>query len=288
MRSRLSLVLLLAATACSSGSSGTAQQALNVQTTAPSDVVVTTGPAPATRRPPAVIGGGGPTARATAGPSTSSPAAAAPVAPLSTRAPGTVAAQKATAPGVYTLDETGTVTLGDPGTPQDASGSTTLTVDPLRGGVQHSTLRSDNTGDTAEDLLVRSTGTYIASLKLSSPAFTKELRPQPAVLLVPDPAKVGTAWSWQATSTDGKTTATATNKITGTQTLTIGGTRVLCAVVQTRLVLSGDVDYTTDITVSWSPDYRLPVKTHATGKGTYNGFPFRTDITATMRSVKPA
>ena len=225
---------------------------------------------------------------ATAGSSAAQPASAPPVKPLSTKAPGTVAAQKATAPGVYTLDETGTVTLGNPGTPQDASGSTTLTVDALKNGVQHSTLHSDNTGDTEEDLLVRSTGTYAASLKLTSPAFTKEFRPSPAVLLVPDPAKTGSAWSWNATSTDGKTTAAATNKISGSQTLVIGGTKVLCAVVQTHLVLAGDIDYTTDLTTYWSPEYRLPVKTHATGKGSYNGFPFTTDITSTMRSVKPA
>jgi hypothetical protein len=225
---------------------------------------------------------------ATAGTSAGHPASAAPVVPLSTTAPGPVAAQKATAPGVYTLDEKGTVTLGNPGTPRDASGTTTLTVDALKNGVQHSTLHSDSTGDTEQDLLVRSTGTYAASLKLTSPAFTKEFRPSPAALLVPYPAKTGSTWSWKATSTDNKTTASVANKISGTQTLTIGGTTVVCAIVQTHLVLTGDIDYTTDLTTYWAPEYRLPVRTHATGRGSYNGFPFTTDITSTMRSVRPA
>jgi hypothetical protein len=278
----LALTGQLALTACSSGSGG--DQALEAPTSTPTATADVSAPvasqAPTGRSTPS------PASAATADTTTTAPTSAPPVAPLSTKAPGTVAAQKATAPGTYTLDDTGTVTLGNPGTPQDASGTTTLTVGALTNGVQHSSLHSDSTGDTEEDLLVRSTGTYVASLKLSSPAFTKELRPSPAVLLVPDPATVGSAWSWQATSTDGKTHAAASNRIGSTQTLVIGGTKVVCAVVQTHLVLTGDVDYTTDLTTYWSPDYRLPVKTHSTGKGSYNGFPFSTDITSTMRSVK--
>ncbi len=208
--------------------------------------------------------------------------------PLTTAAPGTTATQEATASGVYTLDSSGTVTLGNPGTPQDASGEATLTVNPIRGGVQHTTLHSDSTGDTEQDLLVRDTGTYAASLKLTSPAFTKEFRPSPAVLLVPDPAKVGTAWSWSGRSTDGKTTISATNKVVRQETLTIGGVKVACAVLSTKLVLSGDIDYSADLTTWWSPDYRLPVKDRSVGKGSYNGFPFSTDITAVMRSVTPS
>ncbi len=287
VRNQLALAVLLAVTACSAGSADSTEQALDSPTATPSVVATTT---PSASAKPLVPGGtdGNAVASATAGTSTSRPASSAPIAPLSTKAPGTVAAQKATSPGVYTLDEKGTVTLGDPGTPQDAAGTTTLTVDPLTNGVQHSTLHSDSTGDTEQDLLVRSTGTYLAALTLTSPAFTKEFRPAPAVLLIPDPATTGTAWSWKAISTDGKTTAVATNKVTGTQTLTIGGTKVLCTVVQTRLVLSGDVDYATDLTTHWSPEHRLAVKTHSTGKGSYNGFPFTTDITSTMRSVKPA
>lgn len=208
-------------------------------------------------------------------------------APLSTTAPGQPAAQQATAPGSYLLDTSGTITYGSPGTPQDAKGTQTLTVSALKAGLQHSTLHGDQ-GDTDEELLVRDTGTYVASLKLTSPAFTKEFRPSPAALLVPDPATVGATWSWSGTSTDGKTTARASSKIARLETVTIGGRKVPCAVLLTHLVLSGDITYAADVTTWWSPDYRLPVKDHTVGKGQFGAFPFQTDISTLMRSVTPS
>ena len=206
---------------------------------------------------------------------------------MTTKAPGKPAVHKATAPGTYTLDASGTVTLGAAGTPRDASGTPTLTVSALRGDLQHSTLHGDQ-GNTDQDLLVRDNGTYGASLKITSAAFTKEFRPAVALLLVPDPATVGSAWSWSASSTDGKTMARATNRVERAQVLTIGGRAVPCAVLVTHLVLSGDVTYDAQITTWWSPDFRLAVKDHTVGQGSYNGFPFKTDITTVMRSVTPS
>jgi hypothetical protein len=205
--------------------------------------------------------------------------------PATTRATAAAAALQGTAPGTYTSDTSGSVTIG--ASKQDAAGTQTLTISALRGGTQHSTVHGDQ-GDTAQDLVVRPTGTYLASLTLTSPAFTKQFRPSPAALLVPDPAKPGAAWSWSATSTDGRTTAEATNRITGTQAVTVGGRPVATAVVQTHLVLSGDLTYTADLTTYWSPQYRLPVKDRTVGKGTYSGIPFATDITSLLRSVTPS
>jgi hypothetical protein len=195
------------------------------------------------------------------------------------------ATQKATAPGTYTLDASGTVTFGT--TSQDAAGTQTLTVARLAGNVQHSTMHGDH-ADTEQDLLVHDTGTYAASLKLTSPVFTKEFRPSPAVLLVPDPAPTGVSWSWSAMSTDSKTRVRAGNQVLRTETVTIGGKKVSCAVLLTHLALSGDVTYSADITTWWSPDHRLPVKDHAVGNGTYGGIPFKTDIATVMRSVTPS
>lgn len=285
VRTRLAVLTVLALTACSSG--GGAQKSLDVT---PSPGQTTLSPGASKGATPTLAPGSvaAPIPGVTASTSTGTAASAPPVRPLSTVAPGKTAAQEATAPGVYTLDSSGTVTLGNPGTPQDASGEVTLTVDPIKDGVQHSTLHSDSTGDTVQDLLVRDTGTYAASLKLTSPAFTKEFRPSPAVLLVPDPARVGASWSWSGRSTDGKTTVSTTNKIVRPETLTIGGQKVACFVISTRLILAGDVDYTADITTWWAPEHRLPVKDRAVGKGSYNGFPFSTDITGVMRSVTPS
>ena len=292
MRARLSVLSVLLIAACSSGGGSTDKQSLEATatptpstsasseaTTAPTSAATTAAPQTAA----STATGTGTTTGSTTGGSGSTTAK-----PLATTAPGKTAATKATPAGTYTLDAKGTVTLGNPGTPQDVNSQSTLTVDPIKDGVQHSTLHSEESGDTDEEVVVRDTGSYAASLKLSSQAFTKEFRPDPPVLLMPDPAVVGKAWTWSATSTDGKTKADATNKLVRTETLNIGGAKVATVVLQTHLVLSGDVDFTADITLWWAPDHRLPVKERTVGKGSYNGFTFTTDITATMRSVTPA
>lgn len=286
MRTPLLLIVPLALlAACSSGSS--APQSL--------DATASAGPtatAAAPTRPTGAPTSAGTASTGTQGGTGSTPAAAGgtsaetTAAPLSTRAPGRTAASKATAAGRYTYSSSGTVTVG--ATPQDASGTQTLTITPLRSGVQHSTLHSDASGDTEQDVVVRDTGSYGASLKLTSPAFTKEFRPATPVLLVPDPAAVGRRWSWSLTSTDGATHATATNELVRTESLTIGGARVATVVLQTHLVLSGDVSYDAQLTTWWAPDYRLPVKTHTVGKGRYGTIPFKTDVTAVMKSVRPS
>jgi hypothetical protein len=284
VRTPLALCLPLAVLALSGCSSSDGKDSAAALAARPS----ATGSPAATSAPRAVAGTTAPaasnqTTRATAAATaTSGPTTAR---ALTAQAPGKPAVSKATAAGTYTYDSSGKVTFGT--TPQDASGTSTLTVSPLAGDRQHSTLHSD-TGDTEQDLLVRDAGTYGASLKITTAAFTKEFRPATAVLLVPDPARVGAAWSWSGTSTDGATKATAANKLVRTETLTIGGVQVPCVVLQTRLVLSGDIDYTADITTWWAPSYRLPVKDHTVGKGSYSGIPFSTDITQVMRSVRPS
>ncbi len=287
MRTPLALIVPLAlVAACSSG--GGDKQSLETTTT-PTTAATSAGPTPtspgvpntATTKAPGATATSAATTATTAGTTTST----APVAPLSTKAPGTTAPSKATAPGDYTYSSSGTVTIGT--TPQDAKGTQTLTVSPLKNGIQHSTIHSDSTGDTEEDVVVRDTGSYAASLKLTSPAFTKEFRPAVPVLLMPDPAAVGKTWSWSVTSTDGATHASATNKLLRKETLAIGGKQVATVVLQTHLVLSGDVTYDAQLTTWWAPDYRLPVKTHTVGKGMYSGIPFKTDVTAVMSSVAP-
>ena len=282
MRARLSLLSLVLLAACSSGGDGEEQSlsATPTPTTAAS-TAPTAGPGATTK--PDTAGAPSASAAATGGATSGGTGGGtAPAKPRATTAPGRPAAAKATAPGTYTYDATGTVTLGNPGTPQDVDGEQTLEVSPLKGDVQHSTLHTEQGGDTEQDLVVRDKGTYAASLKISTGADTREFLPDPPVLVMPDPATVGAAWKWAADSTDGKSHVTADNRLTKKETLTIGGKQVVA------FVLTGDVQYTADLTTWWAPDYRLPVKTRSVGKGSYNGFAFATDITATMRSVTPA
>jgi len=270
---------LVLVAACSSGGSGRHAQSLSASSSPTPVIAVTTQAAaaqPTTSTPAA--------ARSTTAAGASGAAVTA--APLSTHAPGKPAASKATPAGTYTYTTSGTVTAG--AKPQDASGSQTLTVSPLKNGLQRSTLHSDDTGDTIEDVVVRDAGSYGASLTLTSPAFNKEFRPATPVLLLPDPAGVGRSWSWSATSTDGKTHIATTNKVLRKETVTIGGAPVQTVVLQTHLVLSGDVNYDAQLTVWWAPSDRLPVKNHTVGKGNYGGIPFQTDITAVLQSVKPS
>jgi hypothetical protein len=290
VRTRLALAVplaLLAVSACSSsGDDGT--QTLDSTPSPGASAVTTTAPASeATTAPP--VTGGQPSGAASAGTTTQAPAATtgstAAVPPLSTKAPGTTAPSKATRAGVYTYTSSGTVTVG--ATPQDASGTQTLTVGPLRNGIQHSTLHSDDTGDTEQDIVVRDAGSYGASLKITTPAFVKEFRPDPAVLVMPDPAVIGKAWSWSATSTDGATKAKADNKLVRKETLTIGGLQVETVVLQTHLVLSGDFSYDAQVTLNWAPAYRLPVKQRTVGTGMFGAFTVKSDVTAVMKSVQP-
>jgi hypothetical protein len=194
------------------------------------------------------------------------------------------AATTSTAAGTYTYDNTGTVTAG---TPRDASGTSTLTVDPPAGSRQHTRLAGDQSS-TDQDTVVRPSGTLLARLAMTNPAFSKEFRPPAPVLLVPDPADPGKAWHWSMTSTDGKTTATVTARVVRRETLTIGGRPVTTSLVTSTLRLTGDVSFTAQAQTWYDAAHRLSVKDHTKGSGTVSGLHFTTDITSVLRSLTPS
>jgi hypothetical protein len=203
-----------------------------------------------------------------------------------TTAPGRTAPSKATPAGTYTYDASGSQRTGAYSSP--VSGTSTLVVSVSRAGRQTSTLHNAQ-GDTQQEILVRDAGSYLADLRIKAPGLPqKEFAFAKAVLLLPDPARVGASWSWGGRSTDGKTAVTTTNRVVRTETLTIGGKAVRTVVLQTHLVLSGDIDYTSDLTTWVAPSLRLPVKDHAVGSGRAYGVPFSFDITDVMRSTTPA
>lgn len=276
------VVLPLAlATACSSSE---AEPEAAAQPTGKA-TAISSGPAASSAAPRATAGAGGASAGATSG-ATAGTTSQAPVAqPLATQAPGKPAASKATPAGSYTYDTSGTITYG--AIQQDASGSSTLQVTAVKDGVQTSTLHADR-ADTDQTVLVRDAGSYLAELHLATPLFDKTFRPSPAGLLLPDPATVGKAWSWSATSTDGTSTVKTQHKVVRTETLTIGGKSVQTVVLQSVIAISGDVTYTADVTTWVVPTLRLPVKDHTVGNGTFNGTKVTSDTTSVMRSTVPA
>ena len=280
MSTRLSLAAAAAAllvAGCGGSSTPSALQRTEPPSPAGSAAASTAAPAAAAPGASPAAQSAAPTASAATGQTAPQPAAAAPAASAGS-------GPTWTAPGRYTYDDSGTVTAG---TPQQVDGTATLTVDKPAAGRQHSVLKGDQ-GSTTEDVVVRSTGTLLARIAMTNPAFSKEFAPPSPVLLVPDPAAPGRTWSWTATSTDGKTHCAVTARVGRTETITVGGVRTATSVVESTLKLTGDVTYTGQMQTWYDAAHHLQVKDHTKGSGTFSGFAFTTDITSVLRSTQPS
>jgi hypothetical protein len=200
------------------------------------------------------------------------------------------AAATYTAPGSYTYDSKGKATVD--GQANDASGTQTLMVDPPSGASQHSSLGGDQGGGTEQNVVHRDSGTYLARLVVKSPLGDKEFHPAQPVLGVAKPEQMGRSWSWSMTSTDGKTRADYSAKFVRQETVTIGGKSVRTWVIESTLKISGDIDLTEHNITNYDPSRLLEVRMHGTqsGKITFQGVPhtFTSDVTSTLRSVKPS
>jgi hypothetical protein len=192
---------------------------------------------------------------------------------------------KAAAPGTYTYKVTGTMSVGTP-TPQKVDTTSTLKVEPLQGTDQKSTTQTQQGGQETV-LRFQPDGAYIVSLKLTG-AVTKEFVLNPPGLAFPQPATVNKAWSWNAKSTDGKTTVKSDFKILRTETIQIGGEAVPTVVVQTTVTTDGDIKSTSNGTMWVSEAYRLIVREDGKMNGTYGGFAFSSDTSSVMQSTKPS
>lgn len=281
----LPLVLLLPLTACGGDAPDTsAAPAGAIASSVPAAPSPTATGAPAAAAP---ADSSAPTAgvTASAGPGpTRSASAAAPAKAAGEPAAGSSAKSLATRAGRYTYDSKGTVTAG--AAPRDVSGSAVLTVDPPASGRQSAVLDGDQ-GRTETDTLLKGDGRYVTRLLLTTPAFTKEFRPSPAALAMPEDAPVGRRWTFKATSTDGKTRASGSSRIVRTESVTVGGERVATRVVESTFSLRGDLVFDGTTTTNYAPEQRLNVKDRSKGKGTVSGVAFSTSTTSTLRSLTP-
>lgn len=193
---------------------------------------------------------------------------------------------RGTPAGTYSYATSGTRTVL--GQTQQVSGSASLVVSALRGGRQSSELSDEEQGTTTQVVSVQQSGSYLVSLRVDNPAFTKEFVFDPPALLLPASAPRGRTWSWQATSTDGASTVTASHRVLRTETVVVGGRKVPTVVLQSHLVISGDVDYTADVTTWASPSLRLPVKDRTVGEGSTRFGTFSFDVSTRLRSTTPA
>ena len=288
-------LLALALTGCGGRD---AAPVANLQATKPGapSTVTSAGPTPQRADAPDVNGGLGGGQSPSANPPVVATAPVAGSSSVPVSQPGTAGQQHAagqpaaaaafTQPGSYPFDTTGSATAL--GSTRDASGASTLTVDPPAGQAQHSVL-GDSHGKTSQDVVVHADGTYLTRLEISNTGFDRTFAPSPAALLLPSPATPGTTWSWTAVSSDGKTTLTSKNTVLGTETLAIGGEQVDTSVIRTELTLrGGDLTYDGTQDTWFAPAQRLPVKLHTTGNGTASGVVFSIDTTSTARSTHPS
>jgi hypothetical protein len=197
----------------------------------------------------------------------------------------TPAGVKAAAPGKYTYKITGTQQLLTP-TPQPVNDTSTLTVDALQGTDQHTTDQGPNSG-TEQVLRYQPDGVYLVDLKLTGP-INKEFKPEPPGLVFPQPATIGKTWSWNATSTDGKTTVKSEFKIARTETIAVGGEQVPCVVLEATVTTGGDIVSTSKRTIWTSEAYKLVVRQDDKSNGTYSGYSFKFDTSSVLQSTKPA
>ena len=288
-------LLALTLTGCGGSTPSTSNAASQPgSSSTPSSGVTSAGPQPTSLATLGSTPSSGPAGRASTAPGSAQQASGQPVsagqptagAPRTANQPAVAGSPTSTPPGVYTYGNTGTFTAF--GTAKDASGTSTLTVDPAVGDAQHSVLKGER-DQTIQDVSVRSAGSFLNRLQLTNAAFDKTFAPSPAALLLPEPANPGTAWTWKATSTDGSTTVTVKNTVLRTETLTIGGEQVLTTVIRSVLALRGaSLTYDGTQDTWFAPAKRLPVKQHNTGNGNSGGVVFSFDTTNTVRSIRPA
>lgn len=198
--------------------------------------------------------------------------------------PTTQPASKFAAAGNYVMRRTGkrTVTgLGD----QSLDGEGRLRVDPPSGNDQHFALEYGD-GGTAQTVRPRSGGIDLAYLKVTVQASSWEFRPSPVVLFAPDPASVGSTWSWRITSTDGSLTIDARFKAVRNESVTIGGEAVNTVVVEGTSTLSGAVNGTLKQTLWGSERYRLIVRTEDV-TDTSTPFASHSESRSELASTKP-
>ncbi len=190
------------------------------------------------------------------------------------------------APGRYRYVSTGSFSSLVTGH-QPRHGESTLTVDPPTGRDQRS-LRQSQDRTVEQVLRIQDDGAYLVALVQTSQGLRKEFRPDPPALAVPFGAPVGRAWSWRMASTDGRTTVDTTLRITGTETLDVGGEAVPVVVVEAAVTTGGDV-VATGRQVLWvSERHRLVVKQRETTDGRFGTVAFRLESTDTLVSTRPA
>ena len=277
--------VVLGATACGSGHTGTGSSVLvgTESSTTSSTNQIVGGSAPSTDTPATQASGGSAGGPATLPTDTGPPAdaTAAPATPLT--------------PGIYRYETNGQSSVSGgvtTGAPYPAI--TTLTADPPDGSAQHSTrdLR-DNHGngsvtETTDDY--QADGVHLVHIKVTTTyagiTDVRDFQPSPTPLIAPTGAGPGSHVHF--TMTGSGTTADVTIDVLRTETVDIGGMPINAFAVRTVTNLSGQVNGQTTSDTWVAPDHDLTLKEHVVTDATVGLNSVHSDYTATLQSVAPS
>ncbi len=137
--------------------------------------------------------------------------------------------------------------------------------------------------------VLRYTPSEVLLVSLELPGIGR-FAPNPAVRYAPVPGAVGETWTWEITSTDGRSTLAQSSAITRTEQVVIAGETVDTVVGETTLTFNSPGLSGTIQLHSWvSPLYVIAVRTRQVANASYYGIPaFASDTTAELVSLSPA
>jgi hypothetical protein len=166
---------------------------------------------------------------------------------------------------------------------QNIDFTSVLTIDPPNGADQRN---SQTTPQGTSDQVLRylPDGIYLVSLSVNAGIVSKEFRPDSTALTFPLPPTVNRAWSWSATSTDGKTKVNAAFKLLRKEPITVGGESLEAWVIEAKTSTSGDFQSTADRVIWMSEPLRMILRTDEKGSSGLGA----TETSARLQSTKPS
>src|SRR5581483_9625334 len=187
--------------------------------------------------------------------------------------------------GHYTYDNQagpGANTFGAP--PPTSS----LTVDPPQGTVQHTTNDMGSGGKTETTLDYRADGVHIVEVKVTASGQTYDFVGNPPPLAAPTGAKPGQSVAFDLADAAKKTSIHVQIDFVRMETVTNGGQPVDTMLIHQVGTLSGGLTgmQTTDANVA--PQYDLFVKTHSTGDVHAGAFEAKSDVFSTLEKLTPS
>lgn len=189
--------------------------------------------------------------------------------------------------GTYPVTFKGTASVDGKAQSVPSSGSITFTKS---GGnvVQES---PDAPGDVVLVQRYSANESSLVSIEMTANKTTKTFVPASPVSYLQYNSPAGTGWSWEATSTDGKTKVQATASVGAMASVVINGETVSLVQQTTTLTMSGDINGTAKLITWASPAHRLPViqrqVINATAKVSWSSVKLVSDVTTTFSRLTP-